>query len=460
MRNAPATSRPLDAIDAEQGIIYSMIYNETLCVELGAQLTAQDFADKDLSSLFNLVLACHRKQITPDYVTLSDMMEFLPSGKRTMGVVMELEVKCLGIENPRSYAQILKDRSKARKMYELGQRLIAMSQEKGDVLDQVAMAQTLAMDLTSADDTSDVMTIGQAVGNVIDKMKRRHAGEVTTGISFGLDDLDGIVQDLRGGNLGIIAGRPGTGKTVLGMGLAETVAIKRGGSSLVFSLEMPSDELAKRSLASVSGVSQNWIDTGLAIDDDHASMLLDRSVASMTDADMRICEKPGLTFNRICSIARFQHRIRPLNIIVVDYLGLISSDPESRFQNRNQELGSYTRGFKQLAKELGIPVVVLCQLNRDIESRPDPTPKMADLRDSGEIEQDADVIIMAHRDMNSERGKRGITEIFVVKVRHAQPGNCLLQFRGEIARFENSKEKFEDRPVARERKSARAMAAA
>jgi replicative DNA helicase len=458
MKNAAI--RPLEAVNAEEGILYTMMYSEELCVEFGAQLTKQDFSNHDNSALFDLILACHRKQLPTDMVTISNMLEILPSKKPTIAAIMELDYKCVGVTDPRGYVTILKERSKARKMYELGQRLMEMSKEPGDVLDQVALAQTLAMQLTSSDDTSDVKMFGVALDSVMDKMHRRHAGEVVTGISFGLDDLDAIVQDLRAGNLGIIAGRPGTGKTVLGLGLAERIAFKKGGASLVFSLEMQSDELAKRSLSSFSGVNQQWIDTGLAVDDKMAMSKLESSVKSIREADMRIIDKPGLTFDRICSIARFQHRIKKLDVIIIDYLGLISSDPSARWQNRNQELGSYTRGFKQLAKELGIPVIVLCQLNREIESRPDPTPKMSDLRDSGEIEQDADVIIMAHRDMSSERGKNGITELYVVKVRHAQPGNCLLQFRGEIARFENCAEKFEDRPAAKDRKSLRARAAA
>jgi replicative DNA helicase len=224
---------------------------------------------------------------------------------------------------------------------------------------------------------------------------------------------------------------------------------------------MPTKELAKRSLAAQAGVSQELIETGEALGDDDASARLTVAVARLAEADVRICDKGALTFSRICSIARFQHRAKKLSLIVVDYLSLIATDPNSKIQNRNLELGSYTRGFKALAKELGIPVVVLAQLNRSIENRADPKPKMSDLRDSGEIEQDADVIIMAHRDSEPDRGGRGITDVDVVKVRHAHPNDCVLQFQGEFARFVNADPSSYARPEAhqapQERPSARSM---
>ena len=227
---------------------------------------------------------------------------------------------------------------------------------------------------------------------------------------------------------------------------------------MIFSLEMAVKELSKRSLAAAAGVSQNKIESGEAINDEEMKLKLECAVAKLHGADVRICDKPALTFARICAIARFQHRAQPLSVIVVDYLSLIAAEPNSKL-NRNQELGQYTRGLKALAKSLGVPVIVLAQLNRSIETRADPKPKMSDLRDSGEIEQDADMIIMAHRDATSDRGRNGVTEIDVVKCRHAKPGFCLLQFQGDMARFvscaQSQYEYTEEKPV-QVRKSAKA----
>ena len=219
------------------------------------------------------------------------------------------------------------------------------------------------------------------------------------------------------------------------MNLAENVAVRCGGSSLIFSLEMSKAELAKRSLSSVSGVSQGHIESGEAIQESSISDFVVAGFGKLSEADIRICDKGALTFARIAAIARLQHRAKPLSLIVIDYIGLISTEQGSRFQNRNQELGAISRGMKALAKELGIPVVALAQLNRSIESRTDAKPRMSDLRDSGEIEQDADVIIMAHRDDDPKRGGTGITDIDVVKCRHAKPGFTILDFQGDMARF-------------------------
>ncbi|MNO95778.1 Replicative DNA helicase [compost metagenome] len=233
----------------------------------------------------------------------------------------------------------------------------------------------------------------------------------------------------------MIAGRPGTGKTVLGTGMSDNVSIKNGGSSLIFSLEMSHTELAKRTLASAATVRQDLIDSGKALEDEEACLRMSAAVNKVADVDVRLCDKPALSFSRLCSIARFEHRVRPLSLIVIDYLGLIQPDQNSKHQNRNQEVGAISRGLKALAKELEIPIIALVQLNRAIETRGDARPKMSDLRDSGEIEQDADVIIMAHRDNNTPHGEQGLTEFDVVKCRHAKPGMCLLQFQGDYARF-------------------------
>jgi len=337
-----------------------------------------------------------------------------------------------------------------------------IAQQRGRIPEQIAQAQGLVFDLASQEERPDVVTLREAMQPVFDEMESRWRGEKVIGLSFNLSDLDNVIRGLRPGNLAIIAGRPGTGKTVLGVGLADEIAVRGGGSALIFSLEMPQAELAKRSLSALSSVSQGLIESGKALDDGEAITRMTAAVAKAADADVRICDKGGLTFNRICSIARFQHRAKPLDVIVVDYLGLIATDPNSKHQNRNLELGSYTRGFKALAKELGIPIVVLAQLNRGIENRADPKPKMSDLRDSGEIEQDADVIIMAHRDMNSPQGQNGITELDVVKCRHAKPGFCLLQFQGEFARFVSCAQQREEEQVEAARPSrlsARSMVA-
>ena len=427
--------RPMVAMEAEHGVLGALMHDPSQCEDIGAFLAVDDFSEEDHGALYAMILGCHSKKVRPDSITLSDVRAELPSGNLTIVYASEIMRNVPSAASGKHYAKIVVERAKARRLYMIGSRLMELAGTVGEIPMQYAEAQALVMALNAEDETPDVRTLKEGLGNVFADMQDRLDGKQFLGEDFGLEDLDKIVQMLRPGNLVIIAGRPGTGKTVLGTGIADRVAIKKGGAALIFSLEMPLKELAKRSLASQSGVSQNWIESGEAVTNDDAVLRINIAVPKLSAADVRICDKPALTFARICAIARFQHRAKPLNLIVIDYLSLIATDPNARAVNRNLELGSYTRGFKALAKELGIPVIVLAQLNRGIENRTDPKPKMSDLRDSGEIEQDADVIIMAHRDMDSEKGQNGLTEIDVVKVRHAKVGFCVLQFQGEFARF-------------------------
>lgn len=428
-------NRDLVSDEAEHGVIGALMKKPELCETIGAFLGAQDFYHGDNGALYTMILALHSKKVLPDPVTLGDVRAELPSGDMTMVYAGEIWRNIASAANGVKYAKIVLERSRARALFEAGRAIMELAGKGGKIAEQIAEAQAMTMALTTNDDRPDVVQLWEAMVPVFDRMENVRAGKESIGLDFGLGDLDEIVKKLRPGNLAIIAGRPGTGKTVLGVTLAERVSTKVGGSSLVFSLEMQADELAKRTLAAMAEVDQGLIDDGSICDDNDANLRMTAAIGRAKASDMRICDKGGMSFSRICSIARFEHRADPLDIIVIDYLGLINSDPGSKHQNRNQEIGAFTRGLKALAKELQIPVVALAQLNRGIEARADAKPKMSDLRDSGEIEQDADIIIFAHRDNRTEHGAKGLTEIDVAKCRHAQPGFCLLQFQGKFARF-------------------------
>ncbi len=429
--------RELYSQEAEHGVIGALMLKPELCEDIGAFLGPQDFAYEDNSTLYSMILACHSKRITPDPVTLMDLRQDLPSGEMTIIYAADIMRNVPSAANAIPYARIVLERATARKLQALAMQISEIAQSKGKIADQVAQAQALIMGLNVGEDTPDFISIADGLDQVLERIERRRSGTEEMGLDFGLEDLDKIIRGIRRQHLIIIAGRPGTGKTVLGMGLAERASLFHGMKSIVFSLEMSGADLSQRSLASVSGVKLERLETGDALDDGEESSKIMAAAFKMKNANLHICEKPALMFSRLCNMARFQHRAGKLDLIVIDYIGLIVGDPSKSIQNRNQELGAISRGLKALAKELNVPVVALAQLNRGIEGRTDPKPKMSDLRDSGEIEQDADVIIMAHRDMQSERGKNGITEVEAVKVRHAKPGFCLLQFQGDKARFVN-----------------------
>lgn len=427
--------RDLYSPEAEYGVLGALMHKPELCEEVGAFLSASHFSDADSAMMYNLILAAHSKGVIPDSITLSEVCDRLPSGEPTIVSATNIMQNVPSAANGVSYARTVLDRHTARKLYQAGVAICELAQSRGSIAAQVSQAQQTLFELNVIEETPDVVSYRDMLAGVIDEIDDRYNGKVEVGLEFGLPDLDKILKGLRPGNLVIVAGKPGTGKTVLGTNLADKIATKDGKSALIFSLEMPGAELVKRALAAAGGVSKDWIDTGGKESDEYWPMLT-HAVNVLQSADVRLCDKGSLTFSRLRNIARFQHRAKPLHLIVVDYLTLIRPDKDARFGTRSQEVGAFSRGLKALAKELGIPIVVLAQLNRASDSRAvaEAKPRMSDLRDSGEIEQDADIVILGHR-ADDGPGRSGITMWDVAKVRHARPGHCVLQFQGEFQRF-------------------------
>ncbi|RON17925.1 damage-inducible protein [Pseudomonas brassicacearum] len=431
------TDRPLVAMEAEFGVVGALFIKPELIETIGATLSPSDFYDQDAAEIYTLILAARSAGRPADPVSIADIRHELTSGELTLVRASEIHLAVPSAANGIEYARIVVERAKARKIAEIGQSIIDMASHARPLAGIIADAQEAVLSLNSEDDEPDVITLREALGPVVDEMDARFNGEGINGHATGLVELDKILQGLRGSHVIIVAGRPGTGKTTLALGIAEELTIRNHKSALVFSLEMSAKELSKRSLASSSAVTLGNIDTGQAMAHDEQITKIKSAVSRMHTADLRICQKGGLPLSRIRNIARFQHKAKPLDLIVIDYIGLIAPEAGSRHQNRNLELGAISRGLKGMAKELNVPVMVLAQLNRSIETRASKKPQMSDLRDSGEIEQDADIIIIAHRDADSEQGQNGVTELDIVKHRHASVGHCLVQHQGEFARFVN-----------------------
>lgn len=427
--------RELVSREAENGVIGALLHKPDLCEEIGAFLQASSFVLGDHAVVYNLILADRAKGINSDPITLSQHCERLPSGESTIAFVSEIMFNVPSAANGVHYARIVVERSMARRLYAVAQRIMVLAESQGAIPAQISEAQQALFEFNIEDETPDVMTYRDVLSGVIGGIDRRYVGTISNGLEFGFPDLDNILKGLRPANLVIVAAKPGVGKTVLGTNLADKIATKDGKSALIFSLEMASAELVGRALAATGSVSKTWIDEGGKSSDEFWPMLT-RAVQVLDSADVRFCDKGNLTFSRLCNIARFQHRAKKLHLIVIDYLTLIRPDKESKFGTRSQEVGAFSRGLKALAKELNIPVVVLAQLNRASDGRAaaDSKPRLSDLRDSGEIEQDADIVILGHR-ADDASGRSGITSWNVAKVRHAKPGECNLQFQGDYQRF-------------------------
>lgn len=429
--------RSLFSLEAEAGVIGAMIINKEIIEDIGSILDRSHFYDQDYAEIYAQALRLHSRGVKIDLVSLSGVIEVLPSGALTLAAVGDIQYNVSSAANGLHYAQIVKERFKARQLNDLGKRLINLSQEAGSVSDQIATAQAAIMGLDAETDTQDVYQMSDSIGELLDEIQSANDGVNDKQLGTGLADVDSLMKGLRKGTLNIVAGRPGSGKSLMANMIARQASIEHEGSALIFSLEMSNKELTKRMLAAVAEVTLDDIESARAVQNQEGSLKTGKALKQIQEADIRVCDRPNLEFAKMCAIARFQHRANPIKVMIVDYIGLVSLGDNKRIQNRNQELGHISRGLKQLAKELDIPIVALAQLNRGIEGRANAMPTMSDLRDSGEIEQDADVILICHR-RDDEHGRNGKTLAEVVKCRHGQVGGTVIQMQGHYARFVNA----------------------
>jgi replicative DNA helicase len=270
----------------------------------------------------------------------------------------------------------------------------------------------------------------------IDMLYNRDNPNDVTGVPTGYTDLDEMTSGMQPGDLVIVAGRPSMGKTALSLNIAENVALDAGLPVAVFSMEMAATQLVLRLLGSVGRLDQHKLRTGRLLDEDWQR--LTQSVGRLNEAPIHIDETPALTALEVRARSRRLHRqYGKLGLIVIDYLQLMSAS--SQGENRATEISEISRALKALAKELDTPVIALSQLNRSLEQRPNKRPVMSDLRESGAIEQDADVILFIYRDevYNPDSPDKGTAEVIIGKQRNGPIGTVRLTFRGENTRFEN-----------------------
>lgn len=426
-------SRALFSIEAEHGVLGAMMLDASTIDLIAAKLTPADFYEPDNAALFAAVMDCHNEGMPVDPVTVGVEHQFLPSGERVMAYAGVIARDVPSAANWEAYANIVKERAVLRRVVEAADVIRALAGEDRPVADIIAGAQQAVADLHDlGGGDKDYCHVSEVLDEVINDLDDKFNGRIVRGHSTGLPDLDAIIQGARPGNMIVVAGLPGSGKTTLGLQVAQHIVTTAGGRGLVFSMEMSKKELVTRSISSLGSVHIGRMDEGHSLQDGDWTGIT-AAVARLKDSGLYLCDAPGLTAPRIRSIARHAHRTHGLDVVVVDYIGLIAS--EGRAQNRTVELGRISTAMKTLAKELKLPVIVLAQLNRDSTKRPGKRPTPQDLRDSGQIEADADTVILVHRDHDTEQGQNGVTELIVGKCRHAPVGSCLVQHQGQYSRF-------------------------
>lgn len=436
-------SRELFSDEAEFGVLGAILLKPDLFDEISSRVAVADFHDLESAALYQVMIDCHAAGVPIDVVTLSDRRQNLPSGKPTIVHAGEVAMSVPSAANWKAYARVVRERAVLRQVVQAADVIRDQATDEMPLAEVIAMAQQATADLRDLDDDGqqDYYKASDILTTVVDTIDAKYNKTIPSGVSTGLSALDELVCGLRPGNMVVVGGLTGSGKTILGLQITQHVTCKLDGVGLAFSMEMTKEELITRGIASIGAVNLSALDSGDLNDDDWPRIT--SAVSVLNKAKLFVNDQAGMTVARIRSIARQCQRREGLSILLIDYIQLITAESNS---NRSLEVGKISTALKNLAKELKIPVVVLAQLNRGSTNRPDKRPRPSDIRDSGQIEQDADVVILVHRDMDSEEGQNGVTELIVGKVRHARVGSCLVQQQGKFVRFVD----FEGKPPTNE----------
>lgn len=403
-------------------------------------LQESDFYRHEHRIIFNHIVRMLVANKPVDVITVSESL--LSAGVKEdhcgLAYLGELAANTPTAANIARYAEIVRDKRKLRDLLSVSAKIADLTQEQQrPVADLIDESQALVFKLAEEETESDEPeAIGSMLSSVIDDIQARYDSDSQiTGLSTGFVDLDEKTCGLSGGDLVIVAGRPSMGKTSFALNIAENVAVGAGLPVAVFSMEMPKKQLTERALSSVGKIPLQNIRSGKMTDDDFGRLSF--ALGKLCDAKLVIDDKPALRVSQMRSrCRRIVRKHGSIALIVVDYIQLATGDG----QQREQEVSGVSRGLKALAKEFNVPVIALSQLNRSLEQRQNKRPVMSDLRESGAIEQDADLIIFLYRDevYHKDSPDTGMAEAIIAKQRNGPLGDVRLVFRGEFCRFETA----------------------
>lgn len=428
---------PPHSIEAEQSVIGGLLLNNNAWERIAGLVTDADFYRDEHRRIFRHIATMLDRGQPADVVTVAESLEDANESEATGGLAYlgELAANTPSAANIRRYAEIVRERRIRRDVVAMGHRITELATTaSGDSAELVEQVTGLAMGLADTRHAgSEPMVIDDLLPNVLEALESRteKRGQVA-GLSTGFRDLDRMTCGLHPGDLIIVAGRPSMGKTTMAVNFAENVAVA-GGCAFVVSLEMGAAQLVERSMARFGNISTQALRSG-DLDDEGFRRVSD-SLARLTGKRLVIADDP--TMSHVARIRLAARKVRQrhggLDLIVIDYLQLMRGEGSTR----NEELGNITRTLKLLAREQACPIVLLSQLSRKVEERPDKRPLMSDLRDSGSIEQDADVVLMCYRDdyYRQDSPFKGFAEILIRKQRLGPQGDVRLVFQGEFSRF-------------------------
>ena len=433
---APDRTPPQD-IAAEQSVLGAMLLSKDAIADVVETLREGDFYRPAHQLIYAAVLDLYGRGEPADAITVSSELTRIGELGRVGGApyLHTLVASVPTAANAAYYARIVQERAVLRRLVEAGTRIVQMGYAgDGDVDMVVDRAQAAVYDVTDRRTSEDYLPLAEIMPGTLEEIDALASrGGVMAGVPTGFADLDSVTNGLHGGQMIVLAARPAIGKSTLGLDLARSASIKHGLTSAIFSLEMSRNEIAMRLLSAEASIALNHLRSGTMSDADWQKLA--RKMSAVSEAPLFIDDSPNLTMMEIRAKCRRLKQRHDLRLVVIDYLQLMSSG--KKVESRQQEVSEFSRSIKLLAKELDVPVVAISQLNRGAEQRTDKRPQMSDLRESGSIEQDADMVLLLHREDAYEREspRAGEADFILAKHRNGPTANITVAFQGHYSRF-------------------------
>ncbi len=430
---------PPQSIDAEMSLLGAVLINDDVLSDVSDKLKAADFYDKRHQVVFDAMLRLYEKHKPVDLLTLSNELE----GKKQLetvggsGYLSELTNHVPTAAHASAYADMVRVKAVRRRLINASTSIASLGYDEEKTVQEL-LGQAEADLFAVSDDhlKQDLVSLEHILAESFDRIEELHRNKgALRGVPTGWRDLDKKTAGLQKSDLIILAARPAMGKSTLVANLAYNVASQAKKAVLFFSLEMSKEQLVDRMLAETAGIDAFNIRTGNLSEDDFGK--LSDAMGEMAEAPVFIDDTPGLTVLEMRTKARREAHNHPLGLIIVDYLQLMQSSGRSYSDNRVQEVSEISRGLKLIARELDVPVVALSQLSRSVESRHPQIPQLSDLRESGSIEQDADIVMFIYREdyYNPETENQHITDLIIAKHRNGPTGKVQLYFHPDQLRF-------------------------
>lgn len=435
----PSGRVPPQSIDAEMSLLGAVLIDDGTMSEISDKLKPADFYDKRHATVFDAMLRLYEKHKPVDLLTLSDELQ----AKKQLDTVggssylSELTNYVPTAAHAGAYADMVRTKAVRRRLINASTAIATLGYDEDKTVQEL-LGQAEA-DLFSVSDDNlkqDLVSLEHILAESFDRIEELHRDKgKLRGVPTGWRDLDKKTAGLQKSDLIILAARPAMGKSTLAVNLAYNVASQAKKSVLIFSLEMSKEQLVDRMLAEAAGIDAFNIRTGNLSEDDFGK--LSDAMGEMAEAPIFIDDTPGLSVLEMRTKARREAHNHPLGLIIVDYLQLMQGSGRNYSDNRVQEVSEISRGLKLIARELDVPVVALSQLSRSVESRHPQIPQLSDLRESGSIEQDADIVMFIYREdyYNPETDNQHITDLIIAKHRNGPTGKVQLYFHPEQLRF-------------------------